>query len=223
MSPETVRTDLIQLEDAGKLRRVRGGAQRLESNLSGLPLPEREALNREEKAVIARTACTLIRPRDTIFMDASSTVLTMTQFFPEFEVNVLTNANHVVVSLGGRANVDVICTGGDYEERSRSYTGILAEHAVQRYYLQWMFIGLDGVDSVRGASEFNPGQAHLKERIIPMAEKVCVLADHTKLERKSPFFFAYPKQISLLLTDSGADPEVLEKFRNQGIGIIVCE
>lgn len=222
VSGETIRTDLIQLEKEGKLHRIRGGARGLNEHNLGLPLPERAALNREEKATIARQACRLIRPRDTVFLDASSTVLTMKDFFPDLETTVITNANHVVVSLGHRSNVDIVCTGGEYEQRSRSYVGILAEEAIQRYYIHWLFIGVDGIDSLRGPSEVNRGQAHLKERIIPLAEKVCVLADHTKLERNSAFFFARPNHIHMLLTDHKADPLHVERFEQAGIKVIVC-
>lgn len=220
---ETIRKDLIALEQAGRLRRTRGGARRLPSQRFDLPLPEREALNRDLKAAIARRACDLIRPRDIVFLDASSTALTMTEFFPRQECTVITNASHVVVALGPNESVDLICTGGDYERRSRSYVGRLAEDAVQRYYLQWFFIGVDGFDGQRGASEVNPGQARLKERIVSMAERVCVLADHTKLERKSPFFFASARQAHVLITDKGADPELLERYRKLGIEVLVAE
>lgn len=220
---ETIRKDLIALEGAGQLKRTRGGAQRLPSHRFDLPLPEREALNRRYKAPIARAAAGLIRPRDTVFLDASSTVLTMTEFFPAHEVTVITNASHVVVTLGRFEKVDLICTGGDYERRSRSYVGPLAEEAVQRYFLQWFFIGVDAFDAQRGASEVNPGQARLKERILPLAERVCVLADHTKLERKSAFFFARPRQVHLLITDAEADPKLLTRYREIGIEVLVAE
>lgn len=222
VSGETIRKDLIELEQAGRLRRTRGGATRQSVNRLDLPLPEREPLNRGEKALIAREACGLLQPRETVFLDASSTVLTMTDYFPSMEVTVLTNASHVIVSLGERDGVDLICTGGDYERRSRSYVGIVAEEAVRRYYLNWLFIGVNGLDSERGASEVNPGQARLKEQILRMAEQVVVLADSSKLECKSPFFFARPEQIDLLITDAGADAAVLDRYRERGITVRVA-
>ena len=223
VTEETIRKDLIQMEREGLLLRTRGGARRSSPQRLDLPLPERDSLNRKEKKAIAAAACRLIEPRDTVFLDASSTVLEMTGFFPDREVTVVTNANHVVVSLGEFASIDLICTGGEYERRSRSYVGIVAEESVQRYYLQWMFIGVDGLDPHRGASEVNPGQARLKERILPMAEKVCVLADHTKLRRKSPFFFARPNQIHYLVTDERAEEDILEAYRRLGIEVLVAK
>lgn len=223
VSEETIRKDLIRLEAEGLVKRTRGGARRVQQTRLDLPLPEREPLNREEKHAIAEAACRLIQPRDTVFLDASSTVLEMTGWIPEGELTVVTNANHVIVSLGDRPGVDLICTGGEYERRSRSYVGIVAEESIQRYYLQWMFVGVDGLDPLRGASEVNPGQARLKERLVPLADKVCVLADHTKLNRKSPFFFARTKQIHYLITDAGAPEALVENYRRSGIDVIVTE
>lgn len=223
VTAETIRKDLIALDAAGKLRRTRGGAMRTAVSRFDLPLPERESLNRVEKGAIARTACSLLRPRDTLFLDASSTVMTMTEFFPDIEATVITNANHVVVSLGGHPHLDLICTGGDYEARSRSYIGPLAESAARRFYMQWLFIGVDGLDPQRGASEVNRGQARLKEQILEMAEQVVVLADHSKLGRKSPFFFARPEQIHLLITDANATEAQLAPWRERGIDVRIAK
>ncbi|KAF0094508.1 MAG: hypothetical protein E1N59_1813 [Puniceicoccaceae bacterium 5H] len=222
VSEETIRQDLIQLEKMGELRRVHGGAAPSGMSRFTLPLPEREALHREEKVAIAQKACSLVQPRDTIFLDASSTVLTMASLLPDMEATVLTNANHVIVSLGQRTNLDLICTGGDYERRSRSYTGVLAEEALQRFLIQKMFIGVDGLDVSRGASEVNAGQARLKERLIPIAEQVIVLADASKLERRSSFFFARLAQIDTLITTRPADPRLLDAFRKEGVSVIVA-
>jgi len=222
VTDETIRNDLDRLAAAGRLLRVHGGATRGSDIRFDLPLPERTSLHPREKAMVAREAVKLIGPRDTVFFDASSTVLTMTEYMPAHAVTVLTNAHHVVVALGGRPNCDLICTGGNYEERSRSYTGPGAEAALQRFVIRWMFLGVDGLDPVRGASELNPGQAVLKERSLDKAEKVCVVTDHTKLGRTSPFLFARPDQIDVLITDDGAPFEILQNFKRLGIEVIVA-
>jgi len=222
VTDETIRKDLDALAAARRLLRIHGGATRGSDVRHDLPLPERTALHPREKALVAREAVKLIRPRDTVFFDASSTVLTMTGYLPDQAVTVLTNAHHVVVALGGRPHCDLICTGGNYEERSRSYVGPGAEEALRRFVIRWMFVGLDGLHPGLGASELNPGQAVLKERLIPRAEKVCVVTDHTKLGRTTPFLFARPDQIDVLVTDEGAPPELLEPFASLGVQVIVA-
>lgn len=223
VSDETVRADLDKLAQAGRLRRVHGGATGGGDLRYDLPLPERTALHPREKAMVARAAVKLIAPRDTVFFDASSTVLTMTRHLSDQPITVLTNAHHVVVALGGKPQCDLICTGGNYEERSRSYVGPGAEEALRRFVIRWMFLGVDGFDPERGASELNPGQAVLKERIIANAEKVCIVTDHTKLGRTSPFLFARCAQIDVLVTDTRADPELLRRFEQAGIAVMVAD
>jgi DeoR/GlpR family transcriptional regulator of sugar metabolism len=222
-SEETIRQDLIRLESLGQLKRVHGGAAPVGLTRYALPLPEREALHREEKALIAKRACELIQPRDSCFLDASSTVLAMTAFYPDTEGAVITNANHVIASLSHREHLDLVCVGGDYERRSRSYIGLLAADAVKRFLIHRMFIGVDGWLASRGASEVNAGQASLKERILPLAEEVIVLADASKLGRKSAFFFAETSKIHTLITNRPRDPKILDDFRKQGVRVLVVD
>lgn len=222
VTDETIRKDIQELAAARKILRIHGGATRATDTRHDLPLPERTSLNRLEKAAVAREACKLIQPRDTVFFDASSTVLMMADYLADQPVTVLTNAHHVVVALGGRPHCDLICTGGAYEERSRSYVGPIAEEALKRFVIRWMFVGVDGLHSRRGASEVNPGQAILKERVIPRAENVCVVCDHTKLERTSPFLFAQLDQLDVLVTDERAPADALRRFEDQGVRIILA-
>lgn len=222
VSDETIRKDLETLAKAGRVIRIHGGATRASDARHDLPLPERQSVNRREKAAIAREACRLIQPRDTVFLDASSTVLMMTEFFQPQAVTVLTNAHHVVVALGGRPDCDLICTGGNYEERSRSYVGPIAEESLRRFVIRWMFVGADGLHTTLGVSEVNPGQAILKERLIPRAEHVCVVCDHTKLEKTSPFLFARIDQINVLVTDELAPPDIVRRLEDKGVKVILA-
>jgi DeoR/GlpR family transcriptional regulator of sugar metabolism len=220
---ETIRKDLDQLESEKLLFRIHGGATRVTDMRHDLPLPAREEVKRYEKAQVAKAAVRLIEPDDTVFLDASSTVLMMADHFPDIPITVLTNAHHIIVSLGGRPNCKLICTGGDYEERSRSYVGAMAEDALKRFVIKRLFVGVDGLHHHIGASEVNPGQAVLKERLLPHAEQVCVVCDASKLEKKSPFIFASISQIDVLVTDTSADPELINLYEAEGIQVILAE
>jgi DeoR/GlpR family transcriptional regulator of sugar metabolism len=219
---ETIRKDLQVLAMEGRVIRIHGGATRITDTRHDMPLPARQSMNRFEKSIVARAAVQLIEPNDTLFLDASSTVLMMTDYLPQVPLTVLTNAHHVIVALGGRGDYDLICTGGTYEERSRSYVGAMAEDALKRFVIKWLFVGVDGLHHALGASEVNPGQAVLKERLIPRAENVCIVCDSTKLEQKSPFIFGEITQFSTLVTDDRADPGILKLYESAGIHVIVA-
>ena len=113
VTDETVRKDFEVLEKRGELLRSHGGASLPEKIRGDVPFNERQAIRREEKKAIARVAAGRILPNETIFLDASSTVLTLTEFLPlDMPLTVITNALNVVNALADRPNLDLICTGG---------------------------------------------------------------------------------------------------------------
>jgi len=216
---ETVRKDFETLEEQHKLLRVHGGATRPHQARKELAWSERQSVRRKEKRAIALQAAKLVQPEETIFLDASSTVLTLCEFLPEVPLTVLTNAHNVFTALENRPHIDLICTGGRYDAKSRSYIGLMAEDSLRRYHIDRMFFSGNGVDLERGVSESNSRQAHFKERVIRCSEQIVLLADHTKMGVKSSFFFAPPEEISLLITDSAADPGFLDELRRQDVEI----
>lgn len=222
VSDETIRKDLAALEALGRLVRTHGGASRPEPDRFDLPLPERTAINEREKDIIAAVAADLVSPRETIFMDASSTVLRLADQLPHIPLTVVTNAHHIVVGLAGRSELTLVCTGGMYENSSRSYTGAMAEDASKRFVIRSAFLGVDAIDPQRGAMDVNHGHGVLKERLLERVDRVIVLADSSKLGARSAYRFADVKDIDILVTDAGADPEMVAAFEAQGVKVIVA-
>lgn len=220
VTDETVRKDFEVLEKRGELLRIHGGASKPERIREEQPFNERQAVRRMEKQAIARLAAKRIQPNETIFLDASSTALTLTRYLPEVPLTVLTNAVNVVTALADRPNLELVCTGGLYEARSRSFIGLIAEQSLLRYNIHRMFFSGNGLHLERGASERNSRQAAFKERVIACAEDVVIMADHTKLGQKSAFFFGEIGALSCLITDDGADPEFVRQLEDRGVEVV---
>ncbi|MGB1873988.1 MAG: DeoR/GlpR family DNA-binding transcription regulator [Akkermansiaceae bacterium] len=220
VTDETIRKDFEQLEQQGLLVRSHGGAIPSKRVIRELSLTERQLINRDAKSAVAKAAATRIQPGETIFIDASSTALTITQYLPSFHITVITNALDVVEALAGVENIDLICTGGLFERRSRSMIGLVAERTLHRYNIHRMFFSGSGLDLERGVSEGNSRQAAFKEHVIAAAEDVCLLADDSKIGARSAFFFAECSQLTTLVTTKDADPGILESLKNMGVDII---
>ena len=220
VTDETVRRDLEVLENRGDLVRIHGGAVKPSQTREDLPLTERQLVNREAKTAIARLAAQRIQPNDTIFIDASSTALTLAEFLPDFPLTVLTNAHNVVTALGDHDGIDLISTGGLYEPRSRSYVGLTAETVLRKHNIHRMFFSCNGVHLDRGVSEINSRQAAFKERVIPCSEEICLLADSTKVGLKSSFFFARISDLTTLVTNKDADPDLTGAMESRGIEVL---
>ncbi len=223
VTDETVRKDFEVLEKRGELIRIHGGASRPERIREEQPFTERQAIRRDEKLAIARLAASRIQANETIFLDASSTVLTLTEFLPDVPLTVLTNALNVVTALADRPNLDLICTGGVFDTRSRSFIGLIAENSLKRYNIHRMFFSGNGLHLDRGVSERNSLQAAFKERVIASAEDVVMLADASKLGQKSAFFFGEVSDLSCLITDAAADPGFTEALEAKGVEVRIGE
>ena len=63
-------------------------------------------------------------------------------------------------------------------------------------------------------------EARINRKIIENAGKVIVLADYTKIGKVSNFTVGSITDVDLLITDSFADPKMLEKFENHGVQVI---
>lgn len=222
VTDETIRKDFEILERAGQLIRIHGGARRPDRPREDLPLNERQQIRLAEKRQIARAAALRIQPNETIFLDASSTVLTLTEFLPEIPLTILTNALDVFTALADRPGLDLICTGGLFDARSRSFIGLTAETALRRYNISRMFFSGNGFHLERGISESNGRQAAFKERVVEHSEDVVFLADHSKLGQKSAFFFAETAKVSCLITDAGADPEFVASLESRGTEVTIA-
>ncbi|BCU79135.1 DeoR family transcriptional regulator [Luteolibacter sp. LG18] len=220
VTDETIRKDFEFLEHRGDLIRIHGGATRPARAREELPLTERQMIRREEKSAIAKLAVARIQPNDTIFLDASSTTLTLTEFLPDMPLTILTNALNVFTALENRSQCDLICTGGLYDRRSRSFIGLPAEAALRRYNIHRMFCSGNGIDLERGISETNSRQASFKERVIANAEEVVYLADHSKLGQKASFFFGDISSLNCVITDQAGDPDFLQALRERGVEVL---
>ncbi|MEO1826913.1 MAG: DeoR/GlpR family DNA-binding transcription regulator [Roseibacillus sp.] len=220
VTDETVRKDLESLELKGELLRIHGGAVRPNQSRVELALNERKQVNREAKTAIARLAAKQIEPNDTIFIDASSTALTLVEHLPGFHLTVLTNAHNVITALADREGIDIVCTGGIYEPRSRSYIGLPAESTMRKHNIHKMFFSCNGIHLERGISETNSRQASFKERVIECSENVYCLSDSTKIGLKSSFFFAEISDLTTLITNEDSDPGFIAALTNRQIEVL---
>lgn len=222
VTDETIRKDFETLEKRGKLVRIHGGAIPSAKPREDLPLTERQLIRRLEKTAIAKLAAARIQPNETIFLDASSTALTLTQFLPQVPLTVLTNAHNVFTALEERPDLDLICTGGLYDPRSRSYIGLLAETSLKRYHIHRMFFSGNGLHLERGISENNSRQAAFKERVIANADDVVYLADHTKLGQTASFIFGEIDDLSCVITDAGADSDFVSQLAQRDVEVLLA-
>ncbi|WP_353626187.1 DeoR/GlpR family DNA-binding transcription regulator [Bacillus sp. JCM 19041] len=92
VSTETIRRDLDELEAEKRLKKVYGGALKLEPQMVEPPMLERTILNINEKKRIGGKAASLVENGDVIFIDEGSTTLQMVPpLIKKKDITVITN------------------------------------------------------------------------------------------------------------------------------------
>ncbi|QHW33852.1 DeoR/GlpR transcriptional regulator [Paenibacillus rhizovicinus] len=223
VTEETIRRDLDRLEQAGRLRRSHGGAVSVKDAPSQpeIPYAEREITHAEEKRRIAEEAVKLIRPKDRILLDASSTAWYMATILPDLPLTVLTNSIKVAMELSGKERIEVISTGGTLAQRSLSYVGPLAERSLDAYHVDKVFFSCKGVHLERGISESNELQARIKQKMLGMADDIVLLADASKFGVQAFTHVAELGEVHRIITDRRVPQETLGALAERSISVSV--
>ena len=181
VTEETIRKDLQELSEEGKLLRTFGGAAIREYGTER-PLDQRIIQNLSEKQKIARAAVELLGEGNMIVMDAGSTTSVLAKSLPhDKRIIVLTNSLEITNILATQPGISVICTGGRLREKSMSLQGVLAESSIESFNAELAFISCAAVDVKLGVMDSNEGEARIKQKMIGMAREVYLLADSMKI------------------------------------------
>jgi DeoR/GlpR family transcriptional regulator of sugar metabolism len=216
VTASTIRRDLAQLNEQGKLARTYGGAVALGAHPEP-SLRQRTGEAFEQKQAIAAWAAAEVKDGESILLDGGSTVGALAHALRERDnLTVATPGINTLQELADSPGVQVDCLGGRLRGVSQTFVGPLAEAALERMSFDRVFLSADAVTAEDGLCEADHAQTRLKELMARRGDTVYVLADSTKLGMRP--FHAWVR-IPLpwtLVTDSHADEFQIELFRKAG-------
>jgi DeoR family transcriptional regulator of aga operon len=227
VSSVTIRNDLNQLADQGRLVRLRGGA-RLPAGRAGeeLSFNVRKNINALNKRKIGETAATLIRPMESILLDASTTAIALAQAIRRREslreITVIPTGIWTAIELLS-CGIDVIIAGGHVRQTTGSITGLPAMEFLKNFNVQKAFLGAWGISPTSGLTDTPLVEVELKKIIVEHAQEVIALVDGSKFGQIGLASYASINQLSTVVTDASAPREIVEKIRNSGVEVIIAK
>ncbi len=216
ISIDTVRRDLIALEQRGLVRRVRGGA--IPVPQSSPPYAVRAAAPDPGIEPLADKAVLLIPGDATVFLDAGTTMNAIAARLPEgFGGLIVTPAPSVALAALTRgARVQMI--GGALCPEAAMATGGDAERAVGEIAADLCFLGACGLWPEFGLSAESAAEAGVKRSMALAAARTVVVATSGKLERLGSHRVLALGEIDGLVTDGA--PTLLKAFQDAGVEVI---
>lgn len=209
ISQATARRDFVALVESGKAEKTWGGVRSLDPNTAAmLPSGVREEIYTEEKRRIAARAATLCKDGDIIFIDGGTTTLHLARWFADRPLRIVTNSLLIAHEIDrlrtGPGGAEVFLTGGYLYPRSGLLVGPEATASLQKYQANVAFLSVGGIGE-EGISNNHHLVVEVERVMISRAERVILLADHSKFGHRELIAECGWDDVDILVTDSVPD------------------
>jgi DeoR family transcriptional regulator, fructose operon transcriptional repressor len=210
VSEMTIRRDLVELEERGIARRVRGGAL----PLGPQSFAERTQTRSPAKGQIAAKLAQFVPTTGAIAFDASSTVMRAAGALTGArDLIVLTNGPDTFRTLHGRPGITPMLTGGQLDPRTGSLVGALAGWSARQLTVSRFFASCAGLDAALGSTEVVLEESEVKRAIAAGAAETILATDSSKLGRRATAVCLDWTSIDVLVTELDPADPCLDPYR----------
>ena len=221
VSEVTVRNYLTDMESKGLLARVHGGAIFSYRPYYSMNLNQRLETNRQIKERIAKKAANLVKPNDTVMLNAGTTTLLTFRYLPyDYNLNIVTNSISIALEGAGNPNYNIVLIGGTINSKFQFTYGEDAIEILKKYHADKLILSVDGVDMKNGFSTYYAEETQVDKAMIEQSDSCIIVADNSKFG-KSAFSKIYDADVAeYIVTDSPLSVEDNRLMTKLGIKII---
>lgn len=221
ISETSARRDLNYLAQKGLVNRTYGGAVYPTDENKVMALRARQEELKAAKQIIAKKAITLVKPGDVLFLDSSSTSLTMGSMLPQDSaITVITNGARVALELVDKPGIKVYTIGGALMPNIYSYNGSFASEMTQKYYADKFFVSPKAVNMELGTYCASEDEAMVRKIMMQHSGETIMLCTAQKLGRRAPFFLCDFEAIDTFITNEPLSDEWESTLESHDIRII---
>ncbi len=184
VSHPTIRRDLSDLEEQGKVHRTHGGVVLRRTSEAEIPLIFREDQNNAAKQIIAQKAAPLIHDGDVIFLDASSSAFNMIPYIlDKKDITVITNGIKAINALCEYKDhsVRTISTGGSVHMTCLALVGEDAFRTIEQYNADVCFFACRGLSEDGCLTDIAPDEDYVRLKMIEHSKKSYLLCTAEKI------------------------------------------
>lgn len=222
VSQMTLRRDLLQLEENGRVIRVRGGAMSVKEvqKVSGEAYAKKTTIHTEEKRVIAQKAASLIDEGSSLFVDGGTTAMYLAKEIPDISCNIFTNGIAVAMELAQKKNINITLVGGQLMKDNLSTASPVADVYFSDTNFELAIMSASAFTEESGFSCGSQVEADLLKLIRKKVKSVYMMLDSSKIGKIMPYTFARMDDIDVLITDDSFPEGLKEMFKKQNIVVM---
>ncbi len=216
VTEDTIRKDLCDMAKKGLVKRVHGGAVKIEKEIPDFTL--RTELFMDEKRHLAEKAITLLKNDMSIFIDGGTTNLMLVELLPpDYHGSIITNNPLLPLKLVAHPNINVILIGGTFDKVSQIIFGSAACQAIENLHVDICFVGLSSIDTKYGITVGSFEESLIKQAIIKSSSTCVGMVTREKIGKLATFTVGKTSLLDYLILEEGTSSTVREQFEELGI------
>ncbi|WP_241685218.1 DeoR/GlpR family DNA-binding transcription regulator [Companilactobacillus metriopterae] len=215
VSDMTIRRDLDELASSGKLIRIHGGAQKINSTTGEeASIRDKRSINLKEKQEIAKIAANEIKDFETIFIGPGTTLELIAQYIKDVHsIRVITISVDVFQSfINENVDCELILTGGTYRKRSGTLIGTVANNTIESLKFDKAFIGVNGIKNA-DLMTANTEEGELQNIALNNSTTKYITADKHKLNKNDFYVFYNLTDADYLITNKNNSYETIDYYQ----------
>ena len=219
VSDDTIRRDLQELAEAGKLIKVHGGA--LSSSFHIGHHTSREVYSYTQKKIIARKAASLIEDGMFVLTGGGTTIIELAKALPpDLHATFISGSIPAIFEYMNHPNIEVIVIGDKISKNSKITVGLEAISRIRQIKADLCFLGINAINTETGVSDNDWDVVQIKKAMIESAQKLVCLTIAEKINSQQPIRVCDITKIDTLITECRADDALLKPYVDAGIRVL---
>lgn len=222
ISIETARRDLNHLEKEGVIKKIYGGATLVSKEAKEPTTSDRMTRNLVEKSDIGKKCADFINDGDSVLIEVGTTTLQAARALKgKKNLIVITNSIHVVNELMD-TNFEIYVVGGRVRHGEGSISGAVSMFELENFHISKAIISAGGVSVERGLSDYNIEEALVRKKVVEQAVETILVADNSKFGRDVLAHVCPLSAIDLVITGTGLNPEMIARFEDANVKLVLA-
>lgn len=218
VSEDTIRRDLQEMSDHGKLIKVHGGALSKSFHSS---FNSAKVYSIENKKLIAQKAVRLIQDGMFVLTSGGTTIIELAKALPEnLHATFITGSLPAALEYLHHPNIEIILIGDKLSKNSQITVGGEAISKIRQIKADICFVGTNALEVEHGLTDNDWEVVQVKKAMIESSAKVVSLAISEKINTTQRIKVCETKEIDVLVTELDVDSPMLLPYKKMGLEIL---
>jgi len=226
VSVETIRRDLSDLSEKGLLRKVHGGAVKFQTAREH-SFQLRSHLYHTQKTAIAQHAITLLKPDDSLLINAGTTTAVFATELAKTDLSltVFTNSSLVAyeLSTSQSGHFDIYLLGGKFRSDDYETGGAMVIEQIQQFHADHAILTVGAISAQHGVMEYRVDAVQIARAMMVQARHITVIADDSKLDDTALNKICEISQIDHLVTSAKPSAKLAKALESGDVKLHIVD